>query len=91
MPKWRGSTIHSDHGRQTGVEWKPWSPLPAAALTVYDMCKALDKGMEITASFSPPRPGGRVETSTGEGCAEARAMSTAAHKTVSYSWPMITR
>src|SRR5437763_6776309 len=33
---------------QTGVEMEALVGVTAAALTVYDMCKALDKGMEIT-------------------------------------------
>src|SRR6202171_5918107 len=32
---------------QTGVEMEALVGVTAAALTVYDMCKALDKGMEI--------------------------------------------
>src|SRR4029077_16287897 len=33
---------------QTGVEMEALVAVAAAALTVYDMCKALDKGLEIT-------------------------------------------
>src|SRR5215813_3197415 len=33
---------------QTGVEMEALVAVTAAALTVYDMCKALDKGIEIT-------------------------------------------
>ena len=33
---------------QTGVEMEALVAVSAAALTVYDMCKALDKAMEIT-------------------------------------------
>ena len=33
---------------QTGVEMEALVAVTTAALTVYDMCKALDKGMEIT-------------------------------------------
>src|SRR5262249_33962761 len=33
---------------QTGVEMEALVAVTAAALTVYDMCKALDKGLEIT-------------------------------------------
>lgn len=33
---------------RTGVEMEALVAVSAAALTVYDMCKALDKGMEIT-------------------------------------------
>ena len=33
---------------RTGVEMEALTAVAVAALTVYDMCKALDKGMEIT-------------------------------------------
>jgi cyclic pyranopterin phosphate synthase len=33
---------------QTGVEMEALVAVTASALTVYDMCKALDKGLEIT-------------------------------------------
>ena len=33
---------------QTGVEMEALTAVSVAALTVYDMCKALDKGMTIT-------------------------------------------
>ncbi|MBQ7713601.1 MAG: cyclic pyranopterin monophosphate synthase MoaC [Oscillospiraceae bacterium] len=33
---------------ETGVEMEALTAVSAAALTVYDMCKALEKGMEIT-------------------------------------------
>ena len=33
---------------ETGVEMEALHAVTAAALTVYDMCKALEKGMEIT-------------------------------------------
>ena len=32
---------------QTGVEMEALSAVSVAALTVYDMCKAIDKGMSI--------------------------------------------
>src|SRR5438445_7978061 len=41
-----GSTVMAT--AQTGVEMEALVAVSAAALTVYDMCKALDKGMEIT-------------------------------------------
>lgn len=34
---------------QTGVEMEALTAASVAALTVYDMCKAVDRGMEITA------------------------------------------
>src|SRR5213083_3417106 len=33
---------------QTGVEMEALTAVSVAALTIYDMCKAVDKGMEIT-------------------------------------------
>jgi cyclic pyranopterin phosphate synthase len=45
-----GVEIHSrvTATAQTGVEMEALVAVACAALTVYDMCKALDKGMEIT-------------------------------------------
>jgi cyclic pyranopterin phosphate synthase len=45
MPKWR-------------VEMEALVAVAAAALTVYDMCKALDKGMEITDIVLAEKTGG---------------------------------
>ena len=33
---------------QTGVEMEALTAVSVAALTVYDMCKAVDRGMQIT-------------------------------------------
>ena len=33
---------------QTGVEMEALTAVSVAALTIYDMCKAIEKGMEIT-------------------------------------------
>ena len=41
------TSIISCHGR-TGVEMEALSAVSAAALTIYDMCKAIDKSMKIT-------------------------------------------
>jgi len=43
---------------QTGVEMEALVAVAAAALTVYDMCKALDKGMEITDIVLVQKTGG---------------------------------
>jgi cyclic pyranopterin phosphate synthase len=45
-----GVALHSSvtTAAQTGVEMEALVAVSAAALTVYDMCKALDKSMEIT-------------------------------------------
>ena len=44
---------------QTGVEMEALVAVAAAALTVYDMCKALDKGMEITDIVLVRKTGGK--------------------------------
>jgi cyclic pyranopterin phosphate synthase len=44
---------------QTGVEMEALVAVSAAALTVYDMCKALDKGMEITDIVLVEKRGGK--------------------------------
>jgi cyclic pyranopterin monophosphate synthase len=44
---------------QTGVEMEALVAVTAAALTVYDMCKALDKGMEITDVCLVTKTGGK--------------------------------
>jgi cyclic pyranopterin phosphate synthase len=44
---------------QTGVEMEALVAVTAAALTVYDMCKALDKGMEITDIYLVEKTGGK--------------------------------
>jgi cyclic pyranopterin monophosphate synthase len=44
---------------QTGVEMEALVAVTAAALTVYDMCKALDKGIEISDIFLVEKTGGK--------------------------------
>jgi cyclic pyranopterin phosphate synthase len=44
---------------QTGVEMEALVAVSAAALTVYDMCKALDKGMEIQDVYLVEKRGGK--------------------------------
>ena len=44
---------------QTGVEMEALVAVAAAALTVYDMCKAIDKGMEITDIVLTRKTGGK--------------------------------
>ena len=43
----------------TGVEMEALVAVATAALTVYDMCKALDKGMEITGIYLVEKVGGK--------------------------------
>lgn len=55
---------------QTGVEMEALTAVSAAALTVYDMCKAVDKGMVIDAIQLMHKAGGksgeyRADTSVG--------------------------
>jgi cyclic pyranopterin monophosphate synthase len=44
---------------RTGVEMEALVAVTCAALTVYDMCKALDKGIEITAIHLLEKAGGK--------------------------------
>ncbi|MBZ5701158.1 MAG: cyclic pyranopterin monophosphate synthase MoaC [Acidobacteriia bacterium] len=44
---------------QTGVEMEALVAVSAAALTVYDMCKALDKSMEIREIYLVEKTGGK--------------------------------
>jgi cyclic pyranopterin monophosphate synthase len=44
---------------QTGVEMEALVAVAAAALTVYDMCKAVDKAMEITDIYLLAKTGGK--------------------------------
>lgn len=44
---------------QTGVEMEALTAASVAALTIYDMCKALDKSIEITAIYLMEKTGGK--------------------------------
>lgn len=44
---------------QTGVEMEALTAVTVAALTVYDMCKALEKGMQITEIRLENKTGGK--------------------------------
>src|SRR5215475_11678882 len=50
---------HVTASAQTGVEMEALVAAAAAALTVYDMCKALDKGIEIRELFLVEKTGGK--------------------------------
>ena len=56
-----GVELHSTvvAAAQTGVEMEALVAVTAAALTVYDMCKALDKGIEITDIYLIEKTGGK--------------------------------
>ena len=47
---------------KTGVEMEALTAVSAAALTVYDMCKAVDRGMVITDLGLIEKRGGRSGT-----------------------------
>ena len=44
---------------QTGVEMEALHGVSAALLTIYDMCKAIDRGMEITGIRLLHKAGGK--------------------------------
>lgn len=44
---------------QTGVEMEALTAVSVAALTIYDMCKAVDKGMVIKEIFLESKEGGK--------------------------------
>jgi cyclic pyranopterin phosphate synthase len=46
----------------TGVEMEALTAAAVAALTIYDMCKALERGMEITELYLVKKAGGRSGT-----------------------------
>src|SRR5437879_13684951 len=50
---------HVAASAQTGVEMEALVAVAAAALTVYDMCKALDKGIESPDVFLLEKTGGK--------------------------------
>src|SRR5580692_5796247 len=60
---------------QTGVEMEALVAVTAAALTVYDMCKALDKGMEISGIVLFKKTGGK----SGDFCRGAGAAVAGKH------------
>jgi cyclic pyranopterin phosphate synthase len=51
---------------RSGVEMEALAAVSAAALTVYDMCKAIDRGMEIGAIRLDEKRGGKSGTWTRE-------------------------
>jgi len=52
---------------QTGVEMEALTGVSVAALTIYDMCKAVDQGMEITGIHLVEKSGGRSGRFSWEG------------------------
>jgi cyclic pyranopterin phosphate synthase len=61
---------------QTGVEMEALVAVTAAALTIYDMCKALDKRMEISGIVLVKKTGGK----SGDFLREASAAVASNHK-----------
>lgn len=66
-------TLDADHGvvriqataiaaGKTGVEMEAMTAVAVAALTVYDMCKAIDRTMTITSVFLVEKSGGKSGT-----------------------------
>jgi cyclic pyranopterin phosphate synthase len=47
---------------QTGVEMEALTAVTVAALTIYDMCKAVEKGMTITDIYLETKTGGKSGT-----------------------------
>jgi cyclic pyranopterin phosphate synthase len=52
-------TSHATATGPTGVEMEALVAATVAALTIYDMCKALERGMEITDVYLEKKSGGR--------------------------------
>ncbi len=62
----------------TGVEMEALVAAAVASLTIYDMCKALERGMEITEVFLVTKTGGRSgDYRRGSGRAKANASGAA--------------
>lgn len=51
---------------QTGVEMEALTGVSVALLTIYDMCKAIDKRMEITSIHLAKKTGGKSGTFVGD-------------------------
>jgi len=56
----------------TGVEMEALVGAAVAALTIYDMCKALERGMEITELYLVKKSGGRSGTYVRPGASTKR-------------------
>lgn len=57
----------------TGVEMEALTAATVAALTIYDMCKALDRGMEISEIYLMEKAGGRSGHYVRPGSARGRS------------------
>ena len=54
-----GIEAHVRVAGKTGVEMEALTAVSVAALTIYDMCKAVDKGMEISSIHLVKKSGGK--------------------------------
>lgn len=61
-----GITAVAETDGKTGVEMEALTAASVAALTIYDMCKAVDRGMEIVATRLVSKEGGKSGTWTRE-------------------------
>lgn len=57
---WISSTVRTSY--KTGVEMEALTAVSAAALTIYDMCKAVDREMEISGIVLLRKSGGKTGT-----------------------------
>ncbi|MCP9449919.1 MAG: cyclic pyranopterin monophosphate synthase MoaC [Nitrospira sp.] len=58
---------------QTGVEMEAMTAVSVAALTIYDMCKAIDRGMTVTDVCLLSKSGGKSGTYIREGRVKVKA------------------
>lgn len=65
---------------QTGVEMEALVAVCAAALTIYDMCKALDKSIEISAVYLLEKTGGKSGDFRRDGSRAAKSPSARSRK-----------
>ena len=56
---WVGVEATTETVDRTGVEMEALTACSVAALTVYDMCKAVDRGMQITDIRLTHKSGGK--------------------------------
>ena len=62
MPEWNRDYSEATATGPTGVEMEALVAASVAALTIYDMCKALERGMEISEVYLVKKTGGRSGT-----------------------------
>ncbi len=57
-----GISVTAKSTGKTGVEMEALTAVAASALTIYDMCKAVEKGMTITDIYLETKTGGKSGT-----------------------------